>query len=48
MILELEAENSASDTVATKAGFTLLDVPLIEGEEKGRSFDLRTWGLNRH
>ncbi|MFI8320071.1 GNAT family N-acetyltransferase [Streptomyces sp. NPDC085529] len=45
VILELEAENAASVAVATKAGFTLLDVPLIEGEEKGRPFVLQTWGL---
>ncbi|MFD5517416.1 GNAT family N-acetyltransferase [Streptomyces sp. NPDC127066] len=47
VILELEAENAASVAVATKAGFTLLDVPLITGEEKGRPFTLQTWGLNR-
>ncbi len=45
VILELEAENTASVAVAVKAGFTLLDVPLIEGEEKGRPFRLQTWGL---
>ncbi|MDL5202668.1 GNAT family N-acetyltransferase [Streptomyces sp. ALI-76-A] len=45
VILELEAENAASVAVATKAGFSLLDVPLIEGEEKGRPFALQTWGL---
>ncbi|MEU3606887.1 GNAT family N-acetyltransferase [Streptomyces sp. NPDC035033] len=47
VVLELEAENAASVAVATKAGFTLLDVPLIEGEEKGRPFVLQTWGLSR-
>lgn len=47
VILELEAENAASVAVATKAGFTLLDVPLITGEEKGRPFTLQTWGLDR-
>lgn len=47
VILELEAENAASVAVATKAGFELLDVPLITGEEKGRPFSLQTWGLNR-
>ncbi|WP_181763544.1 GNAT family N-acetyltransferase [Streptomyces albidus (ex Kaewkla and Franco 2022)] len=47
VILELEAENAVSVAVATKAGFSLLDVPLIEGEEKGRPFALQTWGLNR-
>jgi RimJ/RimL family protein N-acetyltransferase len=47
VILELEAENAASVAVATKAGFTLLDVPLIRGEEKGRPYALQTWGLNR-
>ncbi|MEO3978993.1 GNAT family N-acetyltransferase [Streptomyces sp. CAU 1734] len=47
VILELEAENTASVAVATKAGFTLLDVPLITGEEKGRPYALQTWGLNR-
>lgn len=47
VVLELEAENAASVAVATKAGFTLLDVPLIEGEEKGRPFALQTWGLSR-
>ncbi|WP_333777781.1 GNAT family N-acetyltransferase [Streptomyces sp. IBSBF 3136] len=46
-ILELEAENAASVAVATKAGFRLLDRPLITGEEKGRPFALQTWGLNR-
>lgn len=46
VILELEAENAASVAVATKAGFSLLDVPLIEGEEKGRPFALQTWGLS--
>ncbi|PKT74886.1 GNAT family N-acetyltransferase [Streptomyces populi] len=47
VILELEAENTASVAVATKAGFALLDVPLITGEEKGRPYALQTWGLNR-
>ncbi|GAA5075038.1 GNAT family N-acetyltransferase [Streptomyces similanensis] len=47
VILELEAENTASVAVATKAGFSLLDVPLITGEEKGRPFALQTWGLDR-
>ncbi|WP_407547653.1 GNAT family N-acetyltransferase [Streptomyces sp. Pv4-95] len=47
VILELEAENAASVAVATKAGFSLLEVPLIKGEEKGRPFALETWGLNR-
>ncbi|GAA5206180.1 GNAT family N-acetyltransferase [Streptomyces thinghirensis] len=45
VILELEAENTASVAVATKAGFSLLDVPLIEGDEKGRPYVLQTWGL---
>ncbi|SHL27104.1 GNAT family N-acetyltransferase [Actinacidiphila paucisporea] len=47
VILELEAENTASVAVATKAGFALLDVPLIKGEEKGRPYVLQTWGLSR-
>lgn len=47
VILELEAENAASVAVATKAGFHLLDVPLITGEEKGRPYALQTWGRNR-
>ncbi|MEU9037405.1 GNAT family N-acetyltransferase [Streptomyces sp. NPDC048352] len=47
VILELEAENDASVAVAGKAGFRLLDVPLITGEEKGRPFALQTWGLDR-
>ncbi|MGV9348008.1 GNAT family N-acetyltransferase [Streptomyces spiralis] len=47
VILELEAENAASVAVATKAGFELLDVPLIKGEEKGRPYALQTWGLHR-
>lgn len=47
VILELEAENAASVAVATKAGFRLLDVPPITGEEKGRPYALQTWGLNR-
>ncbi|MFE9850940.1 GNAT family N-acetyltransferase [Streptomyces sp. NPDC005576] len=47
LILELEAENAASVAVATRAGFGLLDVPLITGEEKGRPFALQTWGLKR-
>ncbi len=47
VILELEAENAASVAVATRAGFGLLDVPLIKGEGKGRPFVLQTWGLNR-
>ncbi|MEV6578698.1 GNAT family N-acetyltransferase [Streptomyces sp. NPDC051582] len=47
VILELEAENAASVAVAVKAGFGLLDVPLIEGEEKGRPYTLQTWGLDR-
>lgn len=47
VILELEHENAASVAVATKAGFRLLDVPLITGEEKGRPFSLQTWGLTR-
>ncbi len=46
VIVELEAENAASVAVATKAGFSLLDVPLIKGEEKGRPYALQTWGLN--
>ncbi|MFF4837502.1 GNAT family N-acetyltransferase [Streptomyces sp. NPDC001315] len=46
VILELEAENAASVAVATKAGFSLLDVPLIKGQEKGRPYALQTWGLN--
>ncbi|MEU7327937.1 GNAT family N-acetyltransferase [Streptomyces parvus] len=45
VVLELEAENAASVAVATKAGFRLLDVPLIQGEEKGRPYALQTWGL---
>ncbi|RII20440.1 Acetyltransferase (GNAT) family protein [Streptomyces sp. YIM 130001] len=45
VILELEAENAASAAVAAKAGFRLLDVPLIAGEEKGRPYVLQTWGL---
>ncbi|WP_299537408.1 GNAT family N-acetyltransferase [uncultured Streptomyces sp.] len=45
VILELEAENAASVAVATAAGFSPLDVPLIEGEEKGRPYALQTWGL---
>ncbi|GGX59821.1 GNAT family N-acetyltransferase [Streptomyces minutiscleroticus] len=47
VILELEAENAASVAVAAKAGFRLLDVPLITGEEKGRPYALQTWGLDR-
>ncbi|MFJ6837013.1 GNAT family N-acetyltransferase [Streptomyces sp. NPDC091209] len=47
VILELEAENAASVAVATQSGFSLLDVPLITGEEKGRPYALQTWGLNR-
>ncbi|MGW1769205.1 GNAT family N-acetyltransferase [Streptomyces sp. NPDC002073] len=47
VILELEAENAASVTVAAKAGFQLLDVPLITGQEKGRPYSLQTWGLSR-
>ncbi|MER7725725.1 GNAT family N-acetyltransferase [Streptomyces sp. NPDC096323] len=47
VILEVEAENASSVAVAKKTGFRLLDVPLIKGEEKGRSFVLQTWGLNR-
>ncbi|MEU0036179.1 MULTISPECIES: GNAT family N-acetyltransferase [unclassified Streptomyces] len=47
VILELEAENAASVAVAAKAGFELLDVPLVTGEEKGRPYALQTWGLNR-
>ncbi|GAA1918890.1 GNAT family N-acetyltransferase [Streptantibioticus ferralitis] len=46
VVLELEAENAASVAVATKAGFSLIDVPLIKGEEKGRPYALQTWGLN--
>lgn len=47
VILELEAENASSVAVAMKTGFRRLDVPLIEGEEKGRPYVLQTWGLNR-
>ncbi len=47
VILELEAENTASVAVASNAGFSLLDVPLIRGEEKGRPYVLQTWALNR-
>ncbi|WEH40747.1 GNAT family N-acetyltransferase [Streptomyces sp. NBC_01218] len=47
VILELEAENAASVAVALRAGFGLLDVPLIRGEEKGRPFALQTWALHR-
>ncbi|HEV7627535.1 MAG TPA: GNAT family N-acetyltransferase [Streptomyces sp.] len=46
VVLELEAENALSVAVATKAGFSLLDVPLIKGEEKGRPYALQTWGLS--
>ncbi|GGZ55159.1 GNAT family N-acetyltransferase [Streptomyces subrutilus] len=44
VILELEAENASSVAVAVAAGFALLDVPLITGEEKGRAYALQTWG----
>ncbi|MFJ2649028.1 GNAT family N-acetyltransferase [Streptomyces sp. NPDC087420] len=47
VILELEAENAPSVSVATGTGFGLLDVPLITGEEKGRPYALQTWGLKR-
>ncbi|MBP0459918.1 GNAT family N-acetyltransferase [Streptomyces montanisoli] len=47
VILELEPENAASVAVATRTGFTLLDVELIRGVEKGRPYALQTWGLNR-
>ncbi|MEU1125114.1 GNAT family N-acetyltransferase [Streptomyces sp. NPDC005899] len=47
VILEVEAENVASVAVATRAGFRLLGVPLIRGEEKGRPYALQTWGLDR-
>ncbi|MEU8519986.1 GNAT family N-acetyltransferase [Streptomyces sp. NBC_01216] len=47
VILELEAENTSSVAVASRAGFGLLDVPLIEGEDKGRPYSLQTWGLDR-
>ncbi|MFE9661319.1 MULTISPECIES: GNAT family N-acetyltransferase [unclassified Streptomyces] len=47
VILELEAENAASVAVAERAGFALLDVPLITGEDKGRAYALQTWGLRR-
>ncbi|MFD3869201.1 GNAT family N-acetyltransferase [Streptomyces sp. NPDC058623] len=47
VILELEAENASSVGVAVRAGFRLLDVPLIKGEEKGRPYALQTWGLDR-
>ncbi|WNI23205.1 GNAT family N-acetyltransferase [Streptomyces sp. ITFR-16] len=47
VILELEADNAASVAVAVRTGFSLLDVPLIEGEEKGRAYALQTWGLDR-
>ncbi|MET3985775.1 GNAT family N-acetyltransferase [Streptomyces sp. PvR034] len=47
VILELEVENAASVGVATSAGFRVLDVPLIKGEEKGRPYVLQTWGLDR-
>ncbi|MFF2523857.1 GNAT family N-acetyltransferase [Streptomyces liangshanensis] len=47
VVLEVEAENGASVAVAVKAGFGLLDVPLIRGEEKGRAYALQTWGLDR-
>lgn len=46
VVLELEPENAASVAVATRAGFRPLDVPLIEGEEKGRPYALQTWGRN--
>ncbi len=45
VILELEAENTASVAVATKAGFQPRSTPLIEGDEKGRPHVLQTWGL---
>ncbi|MDJ0385292.1 GNAT family N-acetyltransferase [Streptomyces sp. G-G2] len=47
VILELEAENASSVAVATSAGFRILDVPLIKGEEKGRPYVLQTWGFDR-
>ncbi|MFG3404064.1 GNAT family N-acetyltransferase [Streptomyces sp. NPDC048142] len=46
VILKLEAENAPSVAVAVRAGFRRLDVELIEGEEKGRSFAFETWGLS--
>ncbi|MQY14560.1 hypothetical protein SRB5_47280 [Streptomyces sp. RB5] len=47
LVLELESENAGSVGVARSSGFRLLDVPLIEGTEKGRSFALQTWGRDR-
>ncbi|MCB5163807.1 GNAT family N-acetyltransferase [Streptomyces bambusae] len=47
VVLEVEAENTASVSVATRAGFRLLDVPPIHGAEKGRPFVLQTWGFDR-
>lgn len=47
VILELEAENASSVSVAERSGFRLLDVPLLTGEEKGRPYALQTWGLDR-
>ena len=47
VILELEADNTASVAVAIRAGFGLTDVPLIKGEEKGRPYALQTWALPR-
>ncbi|WP_327236139.1 GNAT family N-acetyltransferase [Streptomyces sp. NBC_01317] len=47
VVLEVEAENAASVSVAIRTGFGLLDVPLITGEEKGRPYVLQTWGLKR-
>ncbi|MEV7007612.1 GNAT family N-acetyltransferase [Streptosporangium sp. NPDC051022] len=43
LLLEIEAENTASATVAGAAGYYLTDAPPILTEEKGRTLSLRTW-----
>ncbi|WP_084195744.1 GNAT family N-acetyltransferase [Streptosporangium amethystogenes] len=43
LLLEIEAGNAASVSVARSAGYRLTDAPPVPAEEKGRPIALRTW-----
>jgi RimJ/RimL family protein N-acetyltransferase len=43
LILEIEPDNQASKSVATRTGYTLTDLPPTRLMEKGRDLELFTW-----
>ncbi|GAB2554455.1 GNAT family N-acetyltransferase [Kribbella endophytica] len=43
LILEIEPDNQASRSVATRTGYTLTDLPPTRLMEKGRDLQLLTW-----